>query len=87
MACRTAPIVDICGLGCDRPIRQHILKASFGVGENAPNCCDQPIKFDRFSIELVALCRERLLALASERMGRQRDDGDVAGLWIALLQP
>jgi hypothetical protein len=53
----------------------HILKASFGVGDNAPNCCHQPIKFDRFSVELVAPCRERLLALASERMANSAMTG------------
>ena len=35
---------------------------SFAVGENALNGCDQPIKFDRFGVELVAPRRERLFA-------------------------
>src|SRR5262249_29897550 len=50
--------------------------AQFAVSKNAPNGCDQPIEFDRFGVELVAPRRER--------MGGQRDDRDVAGLWIAL---
>src|SRR5262249_25350768 len=58
--------------------------AQFAASKNAPNGCDQPIEFDRFGVELVAPRRERLFALARERMGGQRDDRDVAGLWIAL---
>src|SRR5262249_22215826 len=62
----------------------HFLRASFRVGDNAPNGCDQPIELDRLGVELVAPRRERLFALAGERMRRQRDDRDVAGLRIAL---
>ena len=54
------------------------------AGENASNGCDQPIKFDRLGVELVAPCRERLFALAGERMRGQGDDWDLAGLRIAL---
>src|SRR5215469_8096664 len=57
---------------------------SFAVGENAPNGCDQPIKFDRFGVELVAPRRERLFAFTGERVCGQGDDWDVAGLRIAL---
>src|SRR6516162_777371 len=57
---------------------------SFAVGENAPKGCDQPIKFDRLRIKLVAPRRERLFAFTGERVRGQRDDGDVAGLRIAL---
>src|SRR5262249_53511423 len=52
--------------------------------EHAPNGRDQPIELDRLGVELVAPRRERLFALAGERMRGQRDDGDVAGLRIAL---
>src|SRR5207247_9597342 len=55
--------------------------------ENAPQRCDQPIKFDRFGVELVAPRRKRLFAFAGEPMGGERDDGDVAGLRIALESP
>src|SRR5262249_14953889 len=57
---------------------------SFAVGENAPKGCDQPIKFDRLRIKLVAPRRERLFAFTGERVRGEGDDGDVAGLRIAL---
>src|SRR5262245_2498320 len=59
-------------------------RPSFAVGEDAPNGCDQPIKFDRLGVELVAPRRERLFALTSERVRGEGDDWDVAGLRIAL---
>src|SRR5262245_16016282 len=62
-------------------------RPSFAVSENAPKGCDQPIKFDRLGVELVASRRERLFALTGERMRGQRDDGDVAGLRTALEPP
>src|SRR5262245_4489903 len=55
------------------------LRASFAVGENAPKDCDQPIKFDRFGVELVAPRRERLFAFTGERVRGESDNGDVAG--------
>src|SRR6516164_11864909 len=58
--------------------------ASLSVRENAPQRCDQPIKFDRLGVELVAPRRERLFAFAGERVRGQGDDWDVAGLRIAL---
>src|SRR5215471_7988624 len=60
---------------------------SFEVGENAPKGCHQPIKFDRLGVELVAPRRERLFALAGERVRGQRDDRDVTSLRIALEPP
>jgi hypothetical protein len=42
--------------------------ASLSERENSPQRCDQPIKFDRLGVELVASCRERLFALAGERV-------------------
>src|SRR5262249_55748609 len=42
--------------------------ASFPVGDNMPNGCDQPIELDRFGVELVAPRRERLFTLAGECM-------------------
>src|SRR5215831_15624090 len=57
--------------------------ASFALGENAPKGCDQPIKFDRLAVELVAPRDERPFALAGERMSGESDNGDVAGLRIA----
>src|SRR5262245_13018843 len=79
-------------LGCHRDerlsisLKSRMFKArrSFAVGENAPNGCDQTIKFDRLGVELVAARRERLFAFAGERMCGQGDDGDLAGLRIAL---
>src|SRR5262249_21583709 len=59
-------------------------EAQFAVGENAPNGCDQPIEFDRFGVELIAPRRECLFALAGERMRGESDDGDLAGLRVAL---
>src|SRR5215470_17229954 len=60
---------------------------SLSVRENAPQRCDQPIKFDRFGVELVAPRRERLYALAGERVRGESDNGDVASLRIALEPP
>src|SRR5215510_3467140 len=63
------------------------LRASFAVGENAPKDCDQPIKFDRLGVELVASRRERLFAFTGKRVRGQRYDRDVTGLRIALEPP
>src|SRR5262249_26421595 len=52
--------------------------------ENAPQRCDQPIKFNRLRVELVASRGKRLVAFAGERMCGEGNDGDVAGLRIAL---
>src|SRR5262249_15492490 len=57
---------------------------SFALSKNAPEGCDQPIKFDRFGVELVASCRERLFAFTGGRVRGESDNGDVAGLGIAL---
>src|ERR1700730_11569961 len=54
------------------------------AGENGQRCCDQPIKFDRLGVELVASRGERLFAFTGERVRGQGDDWDVAGLRIAL---
>jgi hypothetical protein len=51
---------------CD--LARAFWSASFPAGKNAPNGCDQPIKFNRLGIELVAPRRERLFALTSEGM-------------------
>jgi hypothetical protein len=48
------------------------------VGENAPNGCDKPIKFNRLGVELIAPGRKRLFAFAGERVRGQSDDWDVA---------
>src|SRR5262249_52329760 len=64
--------------------RLYVLRASFAVGENAPNGCDQPIEFDRRGIELVTPSGNRLFALAGERVRGQNDYRDAAGLRIAL---
>src|SRR5262245_11562501 len=82
--CSEAP--NICSLGY--PIANFRwcafhLRASFALGENAPNGCDQPIKFDRLAVELVAPRGERPFALAGERMCGESNNGDVAGLRIA----
>src|SRR6516162_1270280 len=67
-------------------VLQHS-RASFALGENAPNGCDQPIKFDRLAVELIAPRRECLFALPGERMRGEGNDGDLAGLRIALEPP
>src|SRR6516164_1354396 len=64
--------------------RLYVLRASFAVGENAPNGCDQPIEFDRRGIELVTPSGNRLFTLAGERVRGQNDYRDVAGLRIAF---
>ena len=64
-----------------------VLKASLGLGENAPNGCDQPIEFDRVGVELVAARGEGIFALTGERMRGQSYDRDVASLRIALEPP
>ncbi len=51
------------------------------AGENAPKGCDQTIKFDRFSVELIAPGRERLVALTGERVRGQRDNGGMSRVW------
>src|SRR5262249_20308906 len=68
------------------PLKSRIFRGlpSFAVGENAPDGCDQPIKFDRLGVELIAPCRERLFAFTGERVRGEGDDGDLAGLGIAL---
>src|SRR5262249_45155273 len=58
--------------------------ASFASREHPSQRRDQPLKFDRLGVELVASGRERLLALAGEGMRGERDDRDVARLWIVL---
>src|SRR6266700_2353804 len=55
--------------------------------EHPPQRRHQPLEFDRLGIELVAAGAKRLLALARERMGGERDDRDVAGLRILLQSP
>src|SRR5262249_12219232 len=70
---------------CD--FARAFLRGSFTVGKNAPNRCAQPIEFDRLGVELVAARRECLFTLTGQRMRRQRDDRDVAGLRIALEPP
>src|SRR6516225_9956318 len=67
-------------------VLQHS-RASFALGENAPNGCDKTLEFDRFGVELIAPRRECLFALAGERMRGEGDNGDVAGLRIALEPP
>src|SRR5262245_6878113 len=51
------------------------------------NFAQQPIKLHRLGIELFTSGRERLLALAGKRVGRQADDRDVARLGLALQAP
>src|SRR5215831_8240601 len=51
------------------------------------NFAQQPIKLHRLGIELFTSGRERLLALAGKRVGRQADDRDVARLGLALQTP
>src|SRR6516162_6384209 len=72
-----------------RPLRRSLrrmlaTRASFASGEHPPQRRDQPLEFDRLGVELVASGRKRLLALAGERVRGERDDRDVARLWIVL---
>src|SRR6266487_786210 len=55
--------------------------------EHPPQRRHQPLEFDRLGIELVAAGAKRLLALARERMGGERDDRDVARLRVVLQSP
>src|SRR5262245_4115926 len=52
--------------------------------EHPPQRRDQPLEFDRLGVELVASGAKRLLALAGERVRGERNDRDVARLWIVL---
>src|SRR3954464_4777304 len=54
------------------------------IGEQAGHLCDQTVEFEGLGIELVTARRERLLALASKRVSRKGDHGNVAGFGIAL---
>ena len=63
------------------------MEASLAVRENTPHGRDQSIEFYRLAVELVAPRRERLFTLASERMCGESNNGDVAGLRIALQSP
>src|SRR3954470_14945437 len=62
----------------------HVRPNVFANRENAPNGCDQPVEFDRLSIELVAARGDRLFALAGQRMSGESDHWNVARLRIAL---
>src|SRR5262245_46120108 len=73
-----------CSLGLRRQCKDggralHILLAR---RENAPKCLDQPIELDWFGIELVTPCSERLFTLAGQRVCREGNDRDIAGLRI-----
>src|SRR2546423_711673 len=63
------------------------MEASLAVRENTPQRRDQPIEFDRRGVELVTPSGDRLFAFARQRVRRQNDDRDVAGLRIALQSP
>src|SRR5262249_4621724 len=60
---------------------------SFAVGENAADGCDQPIKFDRFGVELITSRRERLFAFTGERSGGEGNTGNVAILRMPFGPP
>jgi len=49
---------------------------------NALHGRDQPIELDRLGIEFVASRSDRLVTLASERMGGERNDWNITGLRI-----
>src|SRR5262245_41784679 len=72
-------------------LRSHARCASRSLrhpsAKQLANFAQQPIKLHRLSIELVTSGRERLLALAGKRMGRQADDRHVARLGVALQAP
>src|SRR5258708_33697267 len=61
--------------------------ASLGVRENTPHGRDQPIEFDWLGVELVTPRGERFFASAAECMCGESNNGDVAGLRIALQSP
>src|SRR6516225_9469447 len=78
-----------CIICSGRPLRRSLRRmlaagASFASREYPPQRRDQPLEFDRLGVELVASGRKRLLALAGERVRGERDDRDVARLWIIL---
>src|SRR5262249_42193490 len=53
---------------------------SLAAIQSPPNGCNQTIKLDRFGVELLAPCGNRLLAFAGKRMCGQSDDRNVLGL-------
>src|ERR1700730_867155 len=61
--------------------------SSLATCHNTPHGRDQPIEFYRLAVELVASRGECLFTLAGKRMCGQSDDGDAAGLRIALESP
>src|SRR5215470_8018962 len=65
-----------------RQLRSHARCASRSLrhqsAKQLANFAQQPIKLHRLGIELLTSGRERLLALAGKRMGRQADDRHVA---------
>src|SRR6516225_1400121 len=69
------------------PAYSRLTSGSLAAIQYPPNGCDQTIKFDRFGVELLAPRRDRFLALARQRMCRQSDDGNVAGLRVAFQTP
>src|SRR5215472_10899960 len=69
------------------PVYSLFTSGSFAAIQYSPNGCDQTIKFDRFGVELLAPRGNRLLALASQRMCGQSDDGNVLGLRVAFQTP
>src|SRR5215471_18798686 len=73
-------------LAC-RLVYSLLTSGSFAAIQYPPNGCDQTLEFDRFGIELLAPRGDRLLALASQRMCGQSDDGNVLGLPVAFQTP
>src|SRR6516225_7204824 len=69
------------------PVYSLLTSGSFAAIQYPPNGCDQPLKFDRFGVELLAPRGNRLLALAGKRMGGQGDDGNVLGLRVVFQTP
>src|SRR5262249_28855368 len=60
--------------------------SSASRGATSPNNAldgrDQPIELDRLGIQFVASPSDRLVTLASERMGGERNDWNITGLRI-----
>src|SRR5215471_2425988 len=69
------------------PAYSLLTSGSFAAIEYPPNGCNQTIKLDRFGVELLAPCGNRLLALARQRMCRQSDDGNVLRLRVVFQTP
>src|SRR5262249_14361782 len=67
--------------------RSALWRSAFAGGEHPAQGRDQSIEFDGLGVELIAAGGQRLFPLPGKRVGRERDDRDVARLRIILEPP